>query len=1285
MRRHTLAIAILAALASSASFAETTDPQSLLIEQGYYWQSKKNPERALETWQKLLRLSPEQPDALYGIGLIQVQQQRPAEAQKYLARLQALSPVPRQALLLEQDITVNLPANAKLLEQARELGEPEEEREQAVALYRQIFQGRQPQGLLAREYYNTLGFTPKGTNEAIAGLQRLSRERPNDPIVALFLAKHLARNPATRADGIRALAKLAPNNDVGGNADETWRFALIWLGPPKSDQVPLFQQFLAAHPDDSEIRALMNKGIAQGKTGAGWQRDPQMTKAFKALDDGDLKTAEPLLAARLNEKSNDVDALGGMGVLRQQQQRFSEAESYLVQATRLPGGAAWQSALNDVRYWNLLNQARDAQRGGRGSQARDLVAQAERLNPGQPGAAVALAGFQAQDNQFDTAEAGYRKVLARHPGDPDALSGLINVLSQSGQPEEALKLIDSVSPAERAKFAPSVKITALRATQVGKLAEQRGDLKAAQAAYKQALDADPENPWTRFALARIYLRDGQIRNARALIDGLLAKQPNQPDALYTSTLLSAELGEWKKAEETLARIPAGQRTADMNELGIDIALHKQTDIAIETARRGQRPEALALLGRSEAMTRQKPERLAVLAAAYVEVGATQQGLDIMQKVLDNNPNPTVDQKLLYANVLLKANHYTEAGDILREVQGKPLSETGRQRYDDLIYLYRVKQADALREKNDLVAAYDMLSPALAQRPNDAMAVGALARMYAASGNSKKAMELYAPLIQQNPNNARLQLGLADIALQGRDRGLAESASEKALSLEPGNPEILTSAARIYQGLGKNNEAAALLRKALAIENSQKSQTQLAQAGSQGVPYNPFVGLPGQRRQVTDLTVAGAVPPPIDAPTNVVPDNALAASARPASNNWNEPFEPPSSIAALDTANLSPARRALDTILRDRTGYLVQGLSVRSNNGESGLSKITDVEAPFEARMPVGDLNVALRVTPVHVSSGSVKSDSATRFGGGTANPAGSQSDTGVGLAVAVENPDEGLKADIGVSPLGFLYDTIVGGASVSRPFSQGSNFRYGVNVSRRPVTDSVTSFAGSEDKRTGEKWGGVTANGGRGDLSYDNQKLGVYGYASLHELLGNNVEDNTRLELGSGIYWYLRNTPTDTLTLGISGSVMGFKENQGYYTYGQGGYFSPQRFFSLGVPVRWAQSFDRFSYQIKSSVGIQHIEQDAVDYFPGHSGYQNDPTRGDPKYAKDSKTGIGYSFNAAAEYRLSSRFYLGGEVGLDNAQDYRQYVGNAYLRYLFEDLSGPMPLPVSPYRSPYSN
>ncbi|ONH54328.1 Tetratricopeptide repeat-containing protein [Pseudomonas cedrina] len=1292
MRRHTLALAILATLASSASLAASSDPRALLIEQGNYWQSKKNPERALESWQKLLSMSPEQPDALYGIGLVQVQQQHPEEAQKYLARLRAISPLPRQALQLEQDIAINTPANARLLEQARELGEPVEEREKAVALYRQIFQGRQPQGLIAREYYNVLAFTPKGTDEGISGLQRVTRERPDDAIAALFLARHLTRNPSSRVEGIRAMARLSTDNDVGGAADEGWRFALVWLGAPKSDQVPLFQQFLAKHPDDTEIRALMNKGIAQDKGVSGWQRDPKLVKAFNALDEGDLKTAEPLLAARLAEKSNDMDALGGMGVLRQQQQRFSEAENYLAQATRLPGGTAWQKALSDVRYWRLLNEARDAQAAGRSSQALDLAAQAERLNPGRADATVALAGFQAQDNQLDASEATYRKVLARNPGDPDALSGLIGVLSQSGRPDEALKLIDSVPPADRAKFSSTAKIKAMRATQLGKLADQRGDLKAAQAAYQQALDADPENPWTRFALARVYLRDGQIRNARALLDGLLKSQPNQPDALYTSTLLSVELDEWKAADATLSRIPAGQRTPDMNELANDIALHKQTEIAIETARRGQRPEALALLGRSATLAGKKLERLAVLASAYVDVGAPEEGLQIMQDVLQKTSTPTADQKLLYASVLLKANHYTEAGEILRDLQGQPLNEAGRQRYEDLIFQYRVKQADALREKNDLVAAYDMLSPALVQRPHDTSAIGALARMYAAGGDGKKAMELYRPLVQQNPDNARLQLGLADIALKGGDRNLAQSAVDKALTLEPGSAEVLTSAAGIYRGLGRNNEATELLRRALAIENAQRVQARSALADAQGVTYNPFVGLPGQRRQITDLAVdRGTVPPPIDAPASVMPGpvapgiaaTAVAGNDYAPSNGLSGPFVPPTRIAALDNPTLSPAQRALDSMLRDRSGYLVQGLSVRSNNGESGLSRMTDVETPFEARMPVGDYNVALRVTPVSLSSGSVKAVSDTRFGTGSTGGAGSQRENGVGLAVAVENPGEGLKADIGVSPLGFTYDTVVGGASVSRPFTEGGNLRYGVNVSRRPVTDSVTSFAGSEDKATGRKWGGVTANGGRGELSYDNQEVGAYGYASLHQLLGNNVEANTRMELGSGVYWYLRNTPTDTLTLGVSGMAMGFKDNQGFYTYGNGGYFSPQRFFSLAVPVRWAQSFDRFSYELKSSVGVQHIAQDGADYFPTDSRLQaNAPTQ---RYDSSSKTGIGYSLNAAAEYRLTSRFYLGGEVGVDNAQDYRQYVGNAYLRYLFEDLSGPMPLPVSPYRSPYSN
>ncbi|KIH81804.1 cellulose biosynthesis protein BcsC [Pseudomonas batumici] len=1298
MRQQTLALAVCAALVALPGLAaDLGTPQSLLIQQGYYWQAKEHPDRAAEAWSKLLNLAPEQPDALYGQGLIDLQRKRLDGARQYLARLQAIKPLPRLALQLEQDIALSPDDKQQLLEKARQLSDADE-RDKAVAVYRQLLDGHPPQGLIAREYYNTLGFATGGWPEARAGLERLRRERPDDAILDLFLALHLARNPDSRAEGIRALARLSHNPDIGGNADETWRFALQWLGPPSRDQVSLFQQYLQAHPSDNEIRALMDKGIAQGRGGAGWQRDPQVARGLKALDGGDIAAAEQALQTRLKERPNDYDALGGMGIVRQQQKRLGEAESYLVQATRLPGGAQWNAALEDVRYWILLDNAGEAQRGGRQAQARELIEQAIAKNPAEPAGPTALANWQAQAGQLDAAEAGYRQVLARTTNYPEALAGLINVLSRSGKSDEALRLIDGLSAADQARLAPSVKIRALRAIQVAKLAERRGDLAAAQKAYKDALADDPKNPWTRFALARVYLRDGQTQVARDLIDELLKQQPDQPDALYTSTLLSAELGEWSKAQRTLSRIPPAKRSRDMNEMELDIRLHLQTELAVDVARRGQRQEAWALLSRCEPLAGQKPERVAVLAAAYAEAGNPQQGVSLMRQLLDKSPS-TPDLQLLYAGVLLKADQDVQASDILRDLQGKPMNETASQRYEDLLFLYRVKQADQLREKNDLVAAFDMLSPALKQRPNDSQAVSSLARMYAASGNTAKARELYGPLIKADPGNAKLQLGLADIALQGRDFDLAEQSVKKALELEPGVPQTLTASARIYRGMGKTGEAGKLLRKAIEIEDSQRQDLYVmapAQAPAQSA--NPFVGLPGQRSQVTALASANQVPPPVNAPvvglgvglgsgdSDAVPTAIERRSGLVAANAFDNPY----ARESTPRPTLSPAQRALNEIVEDRTGYVAQGLTVRSNNGEKGLSKLTDIEAPFEVSVPVGDnsASMALQITPVSLSSGSPDSSKSAqaRFGASGLDPVGSQTANGVGVAVAYRDKEQGLKADLGVSPMGFLYSTPIGGVSLNRPFDGNSDYRYGVSVSRRAVTDSVTSFAGSRDSRTGDKWGGVTANGVRGELSYDDQQVGAYGYGSAHVLLGNNVESNNRFELGSGIYWYLRNAPDSILTLGLSGSALTYANNQDFYTYGHGGYFSPQTFFALGVPISWSQRTERFTYRIKGSVGVQHIGQDSAEVFPGHSELQPRATAaGLTGYGSNSKTGIGYSLNAAGEYKFGSSFFLGGTLGVDNSSDYRQLSGGLYLRYTFEDMTGPMALPVSPFGSPYSN
>src|SRR5690606_17518832 len=160
-----------------------------------------------------------------------------------------------------------------------------------------------------------------------------------------------------------------------------------------------------------------------------------------------------------------------------------------------------------------------------------------------------------------------------------------------------------------------------------------------------------------------------------------------------------------------------------------------------------------------------------------------------------------------------------------------------------------------------------------------------------------------------------------------------------------------------------------------------------------------------------------------------------------------------------------------------------------------------------------------------------------------AGSVGRQKDHGVGLALAWERPSEGLKTDLGVSPMGFLYSTVVGGISLDRPLDSSGNLRYGLGISRRAVTDSLTSFAGARGARVGLEWGGVTANGGRAQLGFDDGDLGFYGYGSLHGLTGHNVKSNTRAELGSGIYWYLLNDDRRVLTAGLSVTGIGYDNN----------------------------------------------------------------------------------------------------------------------------------------------
>ncbi|MDD1957760.1 cellulose synthase subunit BcsC-related outer membrane protein [Pseudomonas sp. 8209] len=1322
-RRQTLAIGVLAALIHNSSFAELSENGKVLLEQGQYWQARKDTTRATEAWRKLLLIDPQQADALYGLGLLELDGNRPQGAKRYLDQLRQAHPGERQTLLLQQEIALHSADNTAQLEQARQLAESGE-LDQAVAAYRTLFGGSAPQGELGLEFYSYLGYTATGWQEARQGLERLQGQSPDNPKIKLNLAKLLLRNESTRVEGIRRLASYANDPVIGSESIEGWRQGLSWLGAPRPAEVPLFDAYLKAYPDDEEIRNQLKSGARASQASAVQRQNSHLVRGFKALDANDLPQAEQSFQARLREQAQDADALGGLGIVRQRQGRLGDADALFKQAISRGNSSRWQSALQGNRYWVLLDQANAARDAGNPQDARELLQRAIAMNPRQVQGPISLADLQAAQGQFDSAETTYRQALSLDAGNPDALRGLVSVLAQNGKLGESQRLIDGLSDAQRERLGDLRVLRAAIAVGQARDAERSGDLAGARKALEEAVRNDPQNVWARYDLAQVYLKSDASGKARQTIDEMLKANPQRAEALYASALFSSRLGEWQSAQRSLAQVPAAQRSAAMHTLAEEIELHLLTRQAADLAKQGQRQQAMKLLQRAEPAAANNPGMLSALAATYIDIGQTEHALGMLRTAIAQSSTPSPSLRLAYAGALLKAGDDVQVNQILRELRSQPLQAGDQRSYDDLVFQYTVRQADLLREKGDLVAAYDTLAPALAQRPQDPQAVSSLARMYLDNRNPAKAVELFTPLLRQYPDNADVQMGAAQAFVQAGDADKAERAVEKALQLAPQNPQILTSAAGYYRGRGKLAKAEQLYAQALALQ-APPEQNVLNPFG-QAIAVNPFVGQPGQRKQSRlSETVLAEIPEPAQTQVSSRANEAFDAPVLLASRD-SEPGLRTASQATPQLATPAPVdpraalQTELDTIREARSPQIKQGVTFRGNDSESGLGKITDVEAPLEISVPWNDDRLALRITPVSLNAGGVKNELSanSRFGGITSEMArnilamplpdllaeaedfyidspGSQKDSGVGVAVAYENPSQGLKADLGVSPVGFLYNTAVGGISLDRPFAEGSNWRYNLNLSRRSVTDSLTSFAGARDKRTDLQWGGVTSNGGRLQLGYDNQTYGMYGYGSWHKLLGHDVESNTRSELGSGIYWYLLNNQDERLTAGLSVSGAHYANNQSFFTYGHGGYFSPQNFFSIGVPVSWAQRGPNFSYQVQGSVGMQHIEQDSAPYFRDRQSqaalerisqaFATDGTTLRTTYASQSKTGIGYSLGASGEYRLGDGFFFGGTLGVDNARDYQQWTGGLYLRYLFDDGRGAMPLPVNPYRSPYSN
>ena len=190
----------------NSAFAQS-DASSALIEQGNYWQSLGRAELAEESWKKLLRVDPKSADAMYGMAQVELTRGNAEAARGWITQLQTAHPTDaRVARLQQQSRQPGAPASD--LQRARAAAQAGRSAE-AVQLYRALFDNRPPPAPLALEFYEVLGGTPQGYEEARKGIEQLSKDQPTNLNAKLALAQLDTYREPSRRDGIKQLADLS--------------------------------------------------------------------------------------------------------------------------------------------------------------------------------------------------------------------------------------------------------------------------------------------------------------------------------------------------------------------------------------------------------------------------------------------------------------------------------------------------------------------------------------------------------------------------------------------------------------------------------------------------------------------------------------------------------------------------------------------------------------------------------------------------------------------------------------------------------------------------------------------------------------------------------------------------------------------------------------------------------------------------------------------------------------------------------------------------------------------
>lgn len=1243
-----LAGSAMPAMAQPAASAPSPQMKQLL-DSARVWQSKNRPDMARGIVEKALLIDPTQPDAMALMGQIELVSNRPAEAGKWLQQLQKLYPDHPATRELADDYRLATTDRMALAEARLDTraGKSAEAWQKMQAL----FPRGAPNGPVARDYYRAMASAGQ-RDRALNELRERVRQNPDDLGLALILADMLTDRNDTRIEGLDIIYRIYQRPDANRpEALELWRRALNSAGADDPAYYVWYQRYLKEVPDDASAKSALAALAKKG--GATYVPPPK----------GAASASAPSYSSAPSPTARQGAALGEQGLAKLREGKHDEARALFARALKLdPDNAGkWRSLMATATFWGTLAKARAANDQGHPEQGEALARDALRQQPNQADAKKVQATSLLAQKKWPEAEAILRPMVESNKPDLDALDMLARLLIDTHRADEIPPLIAQAEQHTQGSGEAMAKLRAqLYATEADQLMAE-GKRGAAVLKLEDAVRLNPQDAWLRYTLARQYRELGLPTLGRSVMeDGM--RYDATPDMRYATALYLNSLDDIDAASNVLAQVPDGQRTDGMRELAANLKAQRDLRDVRQLEAQGRKQEAGALLDRIAVDVRNDPQMLASVGREWIALGESDKGLKLVRDWLDAHPDdPAIGVRLRYGELLASANRDDELSPWIADARARPgVTPEQQAQFDDQLLRLSLRTAGGQIDAGDLVGAQHTLDAVPDAGKKDKRWLLAQADLREAHRDYRGAQASAREVLVDHPGDADARLTIARMEERMGHRQSAQDIIDQVLAdTPPDDIDTRLAIARRYTAIGRNAQAQ-------AIVDALRQQ------------------YPGR----SDVTVqAGRV-----AQSQGSYDTAAQLYRTAASQEQGEGDTP------SPADGLTSAQRALQGLDDRRQGQVAAGVIQSNESGSSGMSRLDATEIPVYLRIPDGYTgHYFFHADTVLLNAGTLPADrfdpaykfgQIAAFGNAGLHPI-DQTDHGVALAAGYDfrGANNTWRADIGSSPVGFTVTNILGGFQYRHDFYRSS---LSVDVSRRPITSSLVSYAGARDPITGETWGGVVRSGATVRGAQDWGRTTLFASVGYGVLTGRNTETNHEFKVRAGVDWPVYAGTDQRFSSGLVLNYWHYDNNQHFYTFGNGGYYSPGKYVSVSIPLDWSGRYKRWAWELEASVGNSWTREDEAPYFPTRPDLQalavarmNAADLGSPYFGTGTGGGFSYTVAAAVEYRLTPQWVIGSRFKLDRSHDYAPNLGTIYLRYFFDRQRMPVPYPPDPVK-PYS-